>query len=147
MTEAWQKRQYERQKFHDEWVGRVFDAMEMASDEVESQSDSFLFELVQIVFEFLGEMHSLAEPVKPNFTGTSIQHDAARRFWVDMHSAYDLFARSEAERDSMLATFLQEKLLPPVLNHFHANLLKEQMENPRQIYHASNSMEEAEIEP
>lgn len=133
MTEAWQKREYERQQLIEGLVRKVHQRSVMISDE------SFYLELALVVIEYLKDRHKdIAHPeIK--------KADMPGNFFAIPLSGIVRFARTKAESDALIAQFL-EKILVSGLNRFHSELTKQEIHNPELIFQDPSAMSDVSKE-
>ncbi len=146
-TPAWQKREYERQEFIRNLNRMVDDAYEALDEETnESEAYGFMVKLLHLALDFFDDRHSeysfdtLVEQPSDSEISKKAYH-----VWQELLEATSKFARSETERDDILATFFERELTPGLMAPFHAKALRERMEAPERVLHASSSTEEVEL--
>lgn len=133
MTEAWQKREYERQQLIEGLVQKVHQRVDAISDE------SFYLELALVVIEYLKDRHKgIAHPeIK--------KADMVGNFFAIPLSGIVRFARTKAESDALIVQFL-EKILVSGLNRFHSELTKQEIHNPELIFQDPSAMSDVSKE-
>jgi len=133
MPEAWQLREYQRQQLIEELVRGVHDWADELCD------PSFYLEVVAVIISYLQDRQKGVS--NPEVDGKK----APGSFFSTVLPSITKFARTEAEGDVLVATFL-EKVLASGLSPFRSELQKQEMLTPEKIFDAHSAMTEVPIE-
>lgn len=138
---AWQKRQVERQRFLRSLYEGVIYRQDEATSDLEIESEAFIFELIRIILNYLGDQHEHVEPARMQEIEQTDLRFKAGIYWDIMLDDFRKFARSEKEQNDLVVTLLREDLIPSLANHFHMEARKEEMFDPQKILHAKSGGE------
>jgi hypothetical protein len=142
MTEAWMKREGERQDLRKEFKRALMDLEEEMELEEEGERQKFYFHLVVIMMKYL-----LENADEPPFRTDMSAHEkgATVAFYRMILPKVKKFARVKSEGQVIigeLITWGMETILRP----FHSALLREEIHYPQEVFHASGAMARVEIE-
>ncbi len=133
MPEAWQVRESERQQLIEELVRGVHDWADELCD------PSFYLEVVSVMIGYLQDRQKgVSNPWVD-------RKRAPGSFFSSVLPSITKFARTEAEGDVLVATFL-EKVLASGLSPFRSELQKQEMLTPEKIFNTPSAIAEMPIE-
>jgi len=135
MTEAWVKRESERQTLLENLMRQVWDK----GDELgEADAKMFEFELMQVLLEYLKRRRVKADQKKMEGT-------AGAFFWEHLFVEITGFSRAQEEIEWLVGELLG-KLFHSVQSHLSGELTKLEQLNPYQIFRAPTAMSEVPID-
>lgn len=131
-AEAWQVRGSQRQDLIEELIQASY------REEAELDDKSFHLGLASVIAEYLQDRRN--EIAKPD-----IRPDHFGFFFGAVLATIENFARTEVEKDALVAQFM-EKMMAAGLSPFQAALLEQEMHEPEKIFHAPSAMSEIPLE-
>lgn len=137
-AEAWVRRDIERRNVLDRLQKHFFnldDKLNPHSDTAEKADAPFLAVATLC----------LAEAARRRGDSLSAESlEELKKFLKEACEEIDKFARSPEEAQKLIAE-LSGKFLVSGLSSFHANLQRQEMEDPKRIFHAASAMSEVDL--
>jgi len=136
MAEAWQVREGQRQELVENLMIKVFEQSESFDDE----KDAFRFEceVAENIVSFLKGARFVEEVKRiPHLYEWRFNKFVHEQIWGLIKE----FSRTPSERNALLVRFL-ERLLDSILNHFHAELTHDEIQNTRAVFGTDSAMDE-----
>lgn len=134
-TPAWQVRSGARKRLINKWIDQGHKLQEEFEDEL------FFFNLALFLIEYLkGRQAGIEDPkLDEGLDGKTML------FFGTVLVSVRSFARTPIERDALVTRFLEE-VLKSVVIPFQSKLLKQEIEHPKLVFHASSAMTKVPFE-